>query len=367
VSDSNRFPARPSGRRSSRLFNGVVTGLILLVLGAAPAVSRPLQLEEAWQLERSGDAAAAARLYIAWAREHAGKPSSLAGYAGFLRTERGLDALIDACRDVADSLPRLPGAWPLLAETAQLFELAGLDEEAAAIALSAWSRGGPAMLLRRAMRLTLAMGDLDAYDASAARTVSVPGLDPLAATRDLLAGRLEEARQGAARIIAAVDTPEAKLMAAWNLFAAARAGGAAPDIAQAGARIADLFPGSPESAIAAAEVSGKRLRIVEAPSPSLFVSAGPATAKAPAPEAPPVPPAAKTFSVQAGSFQVRENADELVKDLARAGFTPQVREASVQGRTLYRVLAAAGLDRDSAAALLERLRAAGYSGITVAE
>jgi cell division septation protein DedD len=367
VSGSNRSAEQPTGRRSSRLFTGVLAGLIFLALGAALAVSRPRELDEAWQLERSGDAAAAARLYAAWARDNAGKPSSLAGYAGFLRTERGLDALVDACRDMADSLPQLPGAWPLLAETAQLFELAGLDEEAAAFAFSAWSRGGPAMLLQRAMRLTLAMGDLDAYDASAARTVSVPGLDPLAAARDLLAGRLEEARQGAARVLSAVDTPDARLTAAWNLFAAARTGGTAADIAQAGARITDLVPGSPESAIALAAVSGKSLRVVEAPSPSLFISAGRATVKGTEPEAPPMPPAAKTFSVQAGSFQVRENADELVKDLSRAGFKPLVREASVQGKTLYRVLAATGLDRDSAASLLERLRAAGYSGITVAE
>ncbi len=56
-----------------------------------------------------------------------------------------------------------------------------------------------------------------------------------------------------------------------------------------------------------------------------------------------------------------------IKDLLRAGFTPLVREASVQGKILYRVFAATGLDRDSAARLLERLRAAGYAGITVSD
>jgi cell division septation protein DedD len=80
-----------------------------------------------------------------------------------------------------------------------------------------------------------------------------------------------------------------------------------------------------------------------------------------------VTPAVKTFAVQAGSFQVRENADELVKDLARAGFAAIVREGSAQGRSVFRVFAATGLDRESAAVLLERLRSAGYSGFTVAE
>ncbi|OHD70796.1 MAG: hypothetical protein A2177_02110 [Spirochaetes bacterium RBG_13_68_11] len=341
--------------------------LIILAPAAAPAASLPLQLDEAWQLERAGDAAAAARLYLSWARERSGEPSSLAGYAGFLRTERGLDTLIDACRDLAGSLAKVPGAWPLLAETAQLFELAGLDEEAVTIAADAWSRGGPAILLQRSMRLALAMGDLDAYAAAAARTVTVPGLDPLDATRDRLAGKLEEARQGSARLLSAVENPSLRLPAAWNLFEAARAGGTTADVAQAAARIAQLFPGSPEAAIALAATSGKSLRVVEATSPSLFMSTGQATVKDSGSEASAVPPAGKTFSVQAGSFQMRENADELVKDLSRAGFEPLVREASVQGRTLYRVFAATGLDRDSAARLLERLRAAGYAGITVSD
>jgi cell division septation protein DedD len=345
----------------------VVAALILFVAGAGNAAGRPLQLEEALQLERDGDAAAAARLYISWTRERAGQPSSLAGYAGFLRTEHGLDALVDACRELAGNLPKMPGAWPLLAETARLFELAGLDEEAADFAVDAWRRGGPVSLLQRAMRLTLAMGDLDAYAALAERTVTVPDLDALASTRELLAGRLEEARTVSARILSTVEDPSARLSAAWNLFEAARAGGNPADLAQAAARLAQLFPGSPETAIALAAASGTGSRVSEAPSPTLFLSAGQAPTKGPGSEVPAVTPAAKTFSVQAGSFQMRENADELVKDLSRAGFTAVVREGSVQGRAIFRVFAATGLDRESAARLLERLRSAGYAGITVAD
>jgi cell division septation protein DedD len=250
----------------------------------------------------------------------------------------------------------MPGAWPLLAETAELFELAGLHEEAATVAADAWSRGGPAILLQRAMRLALTMGDLETYAAAAARTVTVPGLDPLDAIRDRIAGRLEDARLGSDRILSSGEGPGTRLLAAWNLFAAAREGGTPDDVAEAAARITELFPGSPEAAIADAAVTGKSLRVVEAPSPSLFLSAG---------SAPKGPPPQKTFSVQAGSFQMRENADELVKDLTRAGFEPLIREAAVQGKTLYRVLAATGLDREAAARLLERLRTAGYAGITV--
>ena len=347
---------------------------MLLAVGAGNASGLPLQLEEARQLERDGDAAAAARLYLSWARERPGQPSSLAAYAGFLRTERGIDALVDACRDLARNLPRMPGAWPLVAETARVFELAGLDEEAAELAVDAWRRGGPASLLLKAMRLSLAMGDLEGYAALAARVITLAGLDGLSSTRDLLAGRLEEARTASARILSAVEDPPARLSAAWNLFEAARAGGDPAGLAQAADRLGRLFPGSPEAAIAISAVSGVGSRVTEAPSPMLFVLSGKPAARPPGPVAPAVTPAApavtppqKTFAVQAGSFQVRENADELVKDLARAGFAAIIREGSAQGRAVFRVFAATGLDRESAAVLLERLRSAGYSGFTVAE
>jgi cell division septation protein DedD len=209
------------------------------------------------------------------------------------------------------------------------------------------------------------MGDLEAYAALAERTVVQSDLDALTSRSDLIAGRFEAARTASVRILSAVEDPSARLSAAWNLFEAARAGGDPAGIAQAADRLAQLFPGSPEAAIATAAVSGVDSRISEAPSPMLFVSSGKAPAKVPASGAAAVTPATKTFSVQAGSFQVRENADELVKDLARAGFAAVVREGSLQGRTVFRVFAATGLDREAAASLLERLRSAGYSGITV--
>jgi cell division septation protein DedD len=197
--------------------------------------------------------------------------------------------------------------------------------------------------------------------------VTLSDLDALSSTRDLLAGRLEAARTASARILSAVEDPSARLSAAWNLFEAARAVGDPAGLAQAADRLGRLFPGSPEAAIALSAVSGAGSRVSEAPSPMLFVLSGKPSAKLPGPVAPAVTPAVKTFAVQAGSFQVRENADELVKDLARAGFAAIIREGSAQGRAVFRVFAATGLDRESAAVLLERLRSAGYSGFTVAE
>jgi cell division septation protein DedD len=353
----------------------VAAALVFLSLPAADLTSRPLQLEEAYRLELSRDLAAAARLYLAWACDHAGEPSELAGFAGFLRTERSLDSLVDACRDLVPSMPRVPGAWPLLADAAQLFELAGLDEEAAAAAMDAWNRGGPASLLVRAMRLWLAMGNMDAYSAAADRAVAVHGLDPLAATADRLDGRIEESRRSSNAILSAAGDPSARLAAAWNLFEAARTEGATADRRKAAELLARLFPGSPEAALALAADSGAPSRVSEAPSPSLFLAAALSTAVPaarpvadnPPPAAAATVPAAGTFSVQAGAFQVRENADELARELARSGFEAVIREAVSQGKTVYRVFAAAGLDRESADRLLLRLRSAGYAGFVTGD
>lgn len=247
-----------------------------------------------------------------------------------------------------------------------MFELAGLDAEAADLALEAWNRGGPASLLRRRMRLSLAMGDLVAYQAASARAVAFPGADPLAVVAERLAGKLEEARRDASRILSASDDPCARLAAAWDLYVAAREDGTATGAAEAASRLAELFPGSPEAAIARSATGGTRSRVVEAATPALFAQADAGAAGTGAAEPGASAPAA-TFSVQAGSFQVRENADELARDLRTAGFEPVIRSAAVSGKTVWRVYAATGIDRAAADRLLADLRAAGYAGFVVAD
>jgi cell division septation protein DedD len=261
----------------------------------------------------------------------------------------------------------VPGAWPLIAETAEVFELAGLSAEAASLAEEAWNRGGPATLLSRAMRLMLSMGDLDGYEAARDRAVTVSGLDPLASTHDLIIGAIDASRLASERVLSAATEASARISAAWSLFAAARAGGTKAELGQAAARLAELFPGSPEASIALAASSGTGSRVSEMPSPAQFLSAGVTPVDGVVPAVPAAPPAGSTFAVQAGAFQVRENADELVKDLSRAGFQPSIRERAAQGKTVFRVYAATGLDRASADRLLERLGAAGYAGIVVGD
>ena len=71
--------------------------------------------------------------------------------------------------------------------------------------------------------------------------------------------------------------------------------------------------------------------------------------------------------MQAGSFQVSENADDLVKELSKIGFAPTVSHDTAGGKDRYRVLAAAGIAEDQAKATLARLSAAGFTGLIVAE
>ena len=116
------------------------------------------------------------------------------------------------------------------------------------------------------------------------------------------------------------------------------------------------------------------------------------------------PTSQKTLSVQAGSFQMKENADDLISELTKKGFSPTLRidalEGSApgtqgsapgtqgsapgtqgsasgtqgsapgtqgsapgtQGKSLYRVFAGTGLAVDEARALLDKLHEAGFSG-----
>ena len=87
-------------------------------------------------------------------------------------------------------------------------------------------------------------------------------------------------------------------------------------------------------------------------------SQSPSPSSAPAVESP-------RFSVQAGSFQMKENADDLCAELGKRGFTPVVVHDVAQGKDRYRVLAGSGLAADGAKDVLTRLSAAGFAGYMV--
>ncbi len=64
---------------------------------------------------------------------------------------------------------------------------------------------------------------------------------------------------------------------------------------------------------------------------------------------------------------MKENADDLVAELSKRGFSPVVLRETIQGKERYRVLAAAGLEPEPAKAVLKKLADQGFRGFVVAD
>lgn len=173
------------------------------------------------------------------------------------------------------------------------------------------------------------------------------------------------------------------------MYARAKAAEDQKGQADARARLSADFPGAPETALVSSPTNAT---VVLFPSPDIFVtgdSPAEATAAAQAVELARPPavqqttapsqtgplqtaPALQTteparVSVQAGSFQVKENADDLSAELSKRGFSPIQRTETIQGKEHYRVFAGIGLDAVQARALLAKLVQQGFSGILVTE
>ncbi len=76
-------------------------------------------------------------------------------------------------------------------------------------------------------------------------------------------------------------------------------------------------------------------------------------------------PRAGAFVVQLGTFENRENADRLVRDMTAKGFAAFVAPFKTSGRELYRVRVGPARDRAAAEALAAQLKRAGQSGSVV--
>jgi cell division protein FtsN len=75
----------------------------------------------------------------------------------------------------------------------------------------------------------------------------------------------------------------------------------------------------------------------------------------------------RLFSVQAGSFGMRENADDMIRELAERGFSPIVRESAAGGKTLFKVIVASRVDAAAADAAAARLRGMGLEPFVFSE
>lgn len=322
--------------------------LLFTVVPPCPAGDAP-SLEDAGRLENSGDAAAAVKAYRAWLQGNPGSVQADSVFAALFRLLTNLPDLFE--------LSSLPGLGPQsLLSLAKLAEISGRAEEARVLYERSWKAGAglealvPLLLLSLDMNDTESIGDL----LDTLRQGDGGWAEAIGAYADLAAGRLEAARD---KFFAAAGTTEASrvaLLSLWGLTECAKRAGDAVAAAAAEAEIGRRFPGSPEQALAAG-------RIGRPTGPSQFAGIGQAIA--------PDAPRADTplYSVQAGSFQVKENADELAADLSKKGFAPVVRGEAREGKTLFKVMAGAGMERSAAQLIVGRLSRAGYAGFIVSE
>jgi cell division septation protein DedD len=360
MSLSSRSPAIRTGQRrcngsSLRTRVRVLASLAILCLFASPCSAADAPgLEDAVRLERGGDAAGAVKAYKAWLAASPGSPLTDDAFAALFRLQTNLPDLLE--------LASLPGLGPQsLVSLARLCELSGRSEEARALYERSWQDGGNPEALVALLLLSLDMNDTQSVFArlDLLRDREAGWAEVIGALADLMEGRTEAARERFSQASRTAEGGRLALAALWGLRECARRTGDSGGLAAAAAEIERRFPLSPEKSLAAGTIN-------PAPSPGLFGAAAPGDLPAAGgQEMPQVEPG--RFSVQAGSFKVRENADELSADLAKKGFTPVVREEARQGAPLYKVLAGVGLEREAAVLLAERLSKAGYAGFVISE
>jgi cell division septation protein DedD len=322
--------------------------------------------------------------------------------------ERDFASLLTESRRFLADGRGLAGAADAFLRIARLYDVAGRLEDARDAYILAFEEGAPDVSLLWAGLLSVEMNDAHAFSDILARGKGHAASALLEALAAYTSGDRDAASRQLVDLASGADDPYISLKAMWILSqtpGAATAGG--PSL---GVR----FAGSPEAALAAAAsgtgasasggAGGVGTLVVHlSPSPGAlgFIdsldapatasqgqpgavadgapvpaetapSGGTAAGSAPRPDLPASPPVQPLtpgvlYMVQAGAFQVRENADDLVTEIARKGFTPSIMEDTSQGKQRFRVLAGAGLANDQAQALLLKLTKAGYSGFVAAQ
>jgi cell division septation protein DedD len=355
--------------------------LIPSLLGADALIGR------AQKAARAGNAEAAAELYGAWLRANQSAPGSARVFGSYFGAEQDLAALLAVSASFLQSGRGVPGAGEQFARIARLFELCGRMQEARDAYVLAHAEGAPDATLISACILSIEMNDAETLERGLALLGPAPGAaaSMLRALASARAGDYAAARSILVPLAAAEGNQELALKAMWILYIASGARGEGKDQAGARTMLTSRFAGSPESALVSAAPLGQKqgapAAVVQALAPDFLGEPGDALLEAPnppvelrAPTAEPAPgpaaekgPRAGASAVQAGSFQMKENADDLVAELSRKGFTPTVREDTAQGRILYRVFAAVGMDQAGARSVLAELQKQGFSGFIVTE
>ena len=354
--------------------------IVSVSLKADPLIPR------AQQRDKAGDAEGAAHLYAAWLQTNAGAPGSARVFSRYFRLENDYLALRDVSLKFLVTGRGLPGAADQFAAIARLFEIGGMTVEARDAYMSAHAEGAADSTVVSAFLLSLQMHETDAMARCLAAFTTSGGAegDLLRILADIETGHAEPAGTILAGLADTSGDPDVALKALWIMYARARDAEDQKGQANARARLSASFPGAPETALAS---SPGTTTVVLFPSPDVFVTWGapdqaaqvtqrgepaqpPAASQMAAPAQPPLAPQTTEpvkASVQAGSFQVKENADDLFAELSKRGFSPIQRVETIQGKEHYRVFAGVGLDAAQARALLAKLLQQGFSGVLVTE
>ena len=344
--------------------------LLMLSAGVAFAAGPDLTLMEARLEQMAGDRSGAAHTYSFWLDTNRGSPGAPVVFSRYFEAESSLPAMLDAARKLLRTAEKgiaVPGTF---ARIARLFEIAGKTEEARDAWLAAYSKGGPVSALEAAFLLSVEMNDMEALQSALASMKDAPA-ERLQFLQACMASQRGDSAAANEALLHTADTSTDDaivLKALWMSYELAVRSGAATAREVALEKLHARFPLSPEYAMASAgsgAASQHPASVVPLALPGNFFSNSPALPLPPDPasvEQSGTPTSTPALSVQAGSFQMKENADDLVAELGRKGFSSTVKIDSAQGKPLYRVFAGTGLTGDDARALLDRLHGAGFSG-----
>jgi cell division protein FtsN len=361
-------------------------------------------LQRAADSERAGDLDGAASALAQWLSGNAGSAEAAGVFDSYVRVEQDFPKLLQTAAGFLKTGKGVPGAAAQFERIARLFDLSGRIEEARNAYLAAHAEGAPDATLVSAFLLSLGMNDVESMTDALVR---LKGRSPsseilLQALSDLRTGDRAAARAALVGLAEQTGNPDLALKSLWVLYQAAQREGDTAGQSNARAKLAKRFASAPETALAAGAAgagspSGRQV-VLPAPAPdavgSAPASAQPQTApdavpavsgqaqpsspaastpaapaasapSAPAASTPAAPTAGARYSVQAGSFQTKENADDLLRELGNRGFSATVLRDQVQGRDRWRVFAGSGLEREAAETVRLKLSAAGFPGFVI--
>jgi cell division septation protein DedD len=324
-------------------------------------------------------------MYAVWLEANPASAQAPVIFEQYFCLEQNLASLLDAGKRFLKTAQRGLLLSSTMAKVARLLEVAGRTEDARDGYLSAYARGESAPALEAAFLISLEMNDITAMQTALTKMLDTTSerqklLDACLAFQKGDVGPADAALRG---IADTANDQTVALRALWMSYTTARRTGNLAARREVASLLQERFPRSPECAIAASDaatagqMSSPCITLLALPGNLLIEQATgtpPSPSSGAAPEAATTPEQRtssvslqRTFSVQSGSFQMKENADDLISELTRKGFVPSLRVEDFQGKPLYRVLAGNRLSEDEATALANRLRVSGFSAFLLSD